>query len=160
MFFIVNGVPAGRLLFFSRYCAAEPDYIPKIGLCRKAGISSMLPGESGARGDARKTKGGFCVCTLCRTGKAEQTKNSTFKNKRGGVLLKRLAYFLRNMDQDTHTYPEMYDAELFVVDPERLRRINALTRYIIMKISDSKSREHTNWRRISRRLRSISRLKS
>ena len=23
------------------------------------------------------------------------------------------------MDQDTHTYPEMYDAELFVVDPER-----------------------------------------
>ena len=36
------------------------------------------------------------------------------------MLLKRLAYFLRNMDQDTHTYPEMYDAELFVVDPERL----------------------------------------
>lgn len=35
------------------------------------------------------------------------------------MLLKRLAYFLRNMDQDTHTYPEMYDAELFVVDPER-----------------------------------------
>lgn len=34
--------------------------------------------------------------------------------------MKRLAYFLRNMDQDTHTYPEMYDAELFVVDPERL----------------------------------------
>ena len=33
--------------------------------------------------------------------------------------MKRLAYFLRNMDQDTHTYPEMYDAELFVVDPER-----------------------------------------
>lgn len=65
-----------------------------------------------------KRKGDFVSARFAARAKPNKRKTRLLKTK-GGVLLKRLAYFLRNMDQDTHTYPEMYDAELFVVDPER-----------------------------------------